>query len=391
MLNVQIFDKISPLGLSIFKTTTYRLGDQFHDPDIILVRSHSLHDYPFLEQLKAIGRAGTGTDNIPVERLTELGVPVFYAPGANANAVKELILAAILIGYRHLDAARQFLCALPKEKLLAKEIEEQKKKFVGHEILGKTLGVIGLGNIGVKIANSALALGMHVVAYDPNMTLSNALALMPEVEKIAEMNEVFAQADVLTLHIPLTSKTTHLINKESIKAIKSGALLLNFSREAVVEEDAVIKQLNNQNLMGYITDFPTTKLLNHAKVLSFPHLGASTVEAEQNAAAKVIRNICNYIELGIVEDAVNFPNTLLTFWGQCYRMVIINRNMPGVIALITENISQFGYNIEQMVNTSRDKIAVNLIDISGPKGKLNALHSHIQKLPNIMRISILFP
>lgn len=390
MFNVLLLDNISSKGLSLFKPDTYKLSTSFKDPDVILVRSHRLHDYPFLKQLKAVGRAGVGTDNIPVAQLTELGIPVFFSPGANANAVKELTLAAILISYRHLDAARKFLTNLLEDKtqFLSREIETQKKKFVGYEISGKTLGVIGLGNIGVKIANAALALGMRVLAYDPNMTLSNALALMPAVEKTINMNAVLANSDIITLHVPLTAETSSLINKENINSIKQGALLLNFSREEVVDEIAIKQHLDKQNLMGYITDFPTIHLASHPRVLSFPHLGASTVEAEQNSAAKVVRNICNYLEFGVIEDSVNFPNTLLTpiHLPDCHRLVIINHNKPGAIALMTEIISQLGLNIEQMVNTSRDAIAVNLIDVSGAKERLKVLKTRMRAIPSVIRM-----
>ena len=387
MFKVQIFDKISPVGLSLFKKEHYQLSQDWPEPDVILVRSHSLHNHPFSKQLQAIGRAGTGTDNIPLAQATQRGIPVFYAPGANANAVKELTLAAILIGYRNLDAARQFLCGLSSETSLTREIEDKKKNFVGHEILGKTLGIIGLGNIGVKVANAAQALGMRVLAYDPNMTLSSALALMPQIEKTTELNEVLNQADILTLHVPLSAATKHLMNQETLQASKPGALLLNFSREAIVAEDAVVEQLDKGHLMGYITDFPTPHLINHPKVLSFPHLGASTVEAEQNAATKVIRNIRNYLEFGTIEDAVNFPNTYLHGYDNCPRLLVVNRNIPGAIALITENISRLGFNIEQMVNNSRDEVAVNLIDLRGSSDKLNELQQGLQALPHVIRIN----
>ncbi|KTD02274.1 3-phosphoglycerate dehydrogenase family protein [Fluoribacter gormanii] len=392
MFIIQVLDNISPQGLSLFHPDIYQLGLNPVDPDVILVRSHKLHDHPFSKSLKAVARAGTGTDNIPVEVLTQMGIPVFYAPGANANAVKELVMAAMIMGYRHLDDTRSFITELSKEdnQLFNREIETKKKKFIGHEISGKTLGVIGLGNIGVKVANAGLALGMKVLGFDTNMTLTNALALMPGVEKVMEMNELLAHADIITLHIPLNAATTHLINEENITLVKPHTLLLNFSREQIVSEAAILQQLNNQQIMGYITDFPTINLAGHPNVLSFPHLGASTQEAEQSAAEMVIRNICNYLEHGIIEYSVNFPNISLsaTQVPNCYRILVINKNAPGAMGKITQNISKLKYNIEQMENKSRGAIAVNLIDISGPKESLTQLCEQLKHIPSLMDVRL---
>lgn len=393
MISVQVLDNIAPKGLSLLKPQLYQISSEFTDPEIILVRSHSLHGHLFSEHLRAVGRAGAGTDNIPIEQLTNLGIPVFNSPGANSNAVKELVLAAMLIGYRHLDEARTFLSDLFKENQqeFHQEIEQQKKKFVGHEISGKTLGVIGLGNIGVKVANAALGLGMNVITYDSNISLSNALALMPNVEKANDMNAVLKQADIITLHVPLNAETTHLINEKNINLVKQNALLLNFSRELVVSEKAVLQHLNNKKIMGYITDFPTIELASHPKVLSFPHLGASTAEAEQNSAEMVIRNICNYLEYGTIEYSVNFPNIALSqiHMPNCHRIVIVNRNIPGAIGKITETISQLGYNIEQMVNTSRETIAINLIDISGTKDLPEQIAAYFKAIPSFIRVYVI--
>ncbi|CEG58883.1 3-phosphoglycerate dehydrogenase family protein [Legionella fallonii] len=396
MFNIQILDNIAPTALTLFAPSKYLVGSNFDDPDVILVRSRQLHHHSFLGQLKAVGRAGVGTDNIPVASLTTLGIPVFYAPGANANAVKELVLAAMLIGYRHLDEARTFLSRLGEQdkESLSREIESQKKKFVGHEISGKTLGVIGLGNIGVKVANAGHALGMRVLGYDPHMTLTNALALMPSVEKTIDLNTVLSSADIITLHVPLTADTTYLINEKNAPFIKSQALLLNFSREQVISEAAIIHQLETQNLLGYITDFPTPSLAAHPQVLSFPHLGASTTEAEANSAEMVIRNISNYLEFGTIEHSINYPDTFLsaTKMPNCYRLVVINHNQPGVIAHCTQRVSQLSYNIERMVNTSKENIAVNLIDISGSKEHLERLVKNLLSIEDIIRVHIIpFP
>lgn len=393
MFTIGVLDNISPKGLKLFDPDRYKLGADIQNPDVILVRSYKLHDHHFENQLKAVGRAGVGTDNIPVEKLTKLGIPVFYAPGANANAVKELVLAAMLIGYRHLDEARSFLTQVTKDtkEAFSHEIETQKKKFVGHEISGKTLGVIGLGNIGVLIANAALALGMQVFAYDPNMTLPNALALMPGVKKINDLNTILSQSEIITLHVPLNAETTHLINEKNIHLIKPHALLLNFSREQIVDEMAVLKGLENQSLLGYITDFPTPHFADNPRVLSFPHLGASTIEAEENSANMVIRNICNYLEFGIIEHSINFPDTSLSPSSKdgCKRIVVINHNVPGTIAKITQKISELGYNIEGMINTSRGTVAVNLIDVSGDGKPPENLSKSFEAIDSVIRVTLI--
>lgn len=393
MFTIGVLDNLSPKGLSLFDPTRYQFGSDLENPDVILVRSYKLHQHSFGSNLKAVGRAGVGTDNIPVDKLTAMGIPVFYAPGANANAVKELVLAAMLIGYRHLDEARSFLSQVTTDnkETMSREIETQKKKFVGHEISGKTIGVIGLGNIGVLIANAALGLGMKVLAFDPNMTLANALALMPGVKKVGDMNEVLSHSEIITLHVPLNSETTHLINEKNIQQIKPNALLLNFSREQVVDELAVLKCLENQTLLGYITDFPTLHLATHPRVLSFPHLGASTVEAEENSASMVIRNICNYMESGVIEYSINFPDTSLSPSPipNCHRLVIINHNTPGLIAQITQKISELGFNIERMINTSRSTVAVNLIDISGSIKNPEQLTKSLSTVEKVIRVHLI--
>ncbi len=382
MINIQVLDNIAAEGLSIFTPELYRVDKIIENPEVILVRSHSLHDHEFSTHLRAVGRAGAGTDNIPLKQLTELGIPVFFSPGANANAVKELVIAAILIGYRHLDAARNFLI---------ETIETEKKKFVGNEISGKTLGVIGIGNIGVKVANAALSLGMKVIAYDSNITIANALALMPDVERVMDLNHLLKSADIITLHVPLNAATTNLISHDNITMLKPNALLLNFSREQVVNEDAVLQQLNAKKLKGFITDFPTTNLSSHPCVLSFPHLGASTVEAEQNSAKMVVRNICNYLEYGIIEHSVNFPNVSLPPQSQYnrHRLIIINRNIPGAIGGFTQVISKLGFNIEQMVNTSQDTMAINLIDVTGELREPAEIAAAFKTIPSVLHAYVI--
>ncbi|RAP37075.1 3-phosphoglycerate dehydrogenase [Legionella quinlivanii] len=393
MYSIQIIDNISPKGLELFNQETYELGKDFNNPDAMLVRSSKLHDYQFSEQLKAVGRAGIGTDNIPVDKLTRLGIPVFFAPGANSNAVKELVLAALLISYRNLEQSHSFLSSLANDRQsdMHQEIESRKKQFVGREIYGKALGVVGLGNIGVKVANAALALGMKVIAYDPFITVNNALALMPGVAIVRSLPELLGAADIVTLHVPLMSNTTYLINESNIHLFKKSAMLMNFSREKVVCEQAILKQLNNDLLMSYVTDFPTVELANHPRVLCFPHLGASTVEAEENSASMVVQSVKHYLEQGIIENAVNFPPTVMPSLGQAgiKRILIINRNIKGIIAEVTNVLSTDGYNIEQMVNTSMGETAVNLIDVSCQNGMDGHLHNKIQKIEDVIKVRVM--
>lgn len=389
MYKIQVLDNISPKGLRLFESELYQLGNEFTDPDAILVRSFKLHDAVFSTNLKAVARAGAGTDNIPVELLTKRGIPVFYAPGANANAVKELVMAAMLMGYRNLSETRFFIQQLTKENKQSfnRQMETQKKKFIGREIAGKTLGVIGLGNVGVKVANAGLALGMKVLGYDSTMIVSNALELMPGVKTVIDMNYLLANSDIISLHVPLNPQTTHLINENNLNKVKDNTLLLNFSREEIVSETAVLQQIQLNKLMGYITDFPTIALAENPNVLCFPHLGASTLEAEQGSAEMVITNLRNYLERGFIEYAVNFPNLSLTVSdiSDYHRILVINENIPGAMSEITQNISLLGYNIEQMENKSHGDIAVNLIDLSGSKVQIQDLVKTLAGLSKVIK------
>lgn len=387
MYTIQTFNNISPKGLALLNPETYQVRTDALDPDAILLRSHKLHDATFSENLKAVARAGAGTDNIPVDLLTQRGIPVFYAPGANANAVKELVMAAMLMGYRHLAETKQFIAQLNKknDQLLKESIESGKKQFVGKEISGKTLGVVGLGNVGVKVANAALALEMNVIGYDPAITLSNALALMPQVEQTKNLSTLLSKSDIITLHVPLNKNTTHLINEENIHLIPSHSLLLNFSREKIISEIAVLQQLKQHKLMGYITDFPTVDLADQPNALCFPHLGASTIEAEQNSATMVVHNLCNYLQYGIIEHSVNFPNISLPWQNikDYYRIIIFNQNAPGIISEVSQCLSNMGYNIEQMENKSCANVAVMLIDLSGPEEKIPMVLNKLKAIPKV--------
>ncbi|CEK11617.1 3-phosphoglycerate dehydrogenase family protein [Legionella hackeliae] len=394
MFKIQTLDNMLKKASIHLNSKNYNLSEFIDDPDAILLRSTSLHEYLFGKNLKAIARAGTGTDNIPVNYLTKIGVPVFFAPGANSNAVKELVIAAILMGYRNLSESHYFIDELNVNKQsnqLKSLIEEGKKKFVGHEILAKTLGVVGLGCIGVKVANSALALGMKVIGYDPGMSINNALDLMPGVQKTSELYDIYKNSDIVTLHIPLKPETANFINQESLQFFKHNTLLLNFSRETIVNESAIIEYIKRGTLMGYITDFPTRELVNCKKVLCFPHLGASTVESEQKCAQIAIKNLQNFLEKGFIDQSVNFPNISLTptYEKNYQRLLIINSNTPGALSQITTQIGKLGYNIEQITNKSQNDIAINLLDLSGPNISFSQFDNVLNKIESLIRLRII--
>lgn len=390
MFTVELIDNISPEGLKQFDPEWYTLQRGAQHPDVLLVRSTKLHDYVFSPNLLAVARAGAGTDNIPVHRLSQLGVPVFYAPGANANAVKELVLAAMLMGYRHLDETREFIKGLSQDdnQRLHQDIEAQKKKFVGHEISGKTLGVIGLGSIGVKVANMALALGMRVMGFDSNITINNALALVPGIEKVLDMNLLLQRADIISIHVPLLEETIDLIHEKNIHLCKPDVLFLNFSREQIVNEQAILQLLESRTRARYLTDFPTVRLVQHPQVICYPHLGASTLEAEQCSAEMVIRNVRNFLEYGSIEHAVNFPNIALSPLASegIQRFIIMHHNIPSALSDITKTFSDAGANIAQMENKSRDALAVTLIDISGTKINTSQLADVLRAEAGVMGI-----
>lgn len=389
MFNIHCLDNLSPKGLALLPSSLFNFVDSIAEADALLVRSTKLHDTPLPERIRAIARAGVGTDNIPVEALAKKGVPVFYAPGANANAVKELVIAAMIMGLRHLDQARQFLSGLTttQDHALHKEVETQKKKFSGEEIYGKTLAVAGLGNIGVKVANAAYHLGMHVVAYDPSMRIENALALAPGVQKVEQLAELYAKADVLSLHLPLMDSTKNLISEASCAQLKKGCLLLNFSRQGIVEEAAVLEALQQGKLRAYITDFPSVALQNHPRVLAFPHLGASTKEAEENCAQAVCQYLKDHLLSGKISHSVNFPNIDLALptHSMSKRFFIANNNTPGMIAHLTQSLSASGHNIEQMINQSKGSVACNLIDIASDTDNYHEILSDLQSIKGVLR------
>jgi D-3-phosphoglycerate dehydrogenase len=366
MHKILTLNNISVSGLERLPRDRYEIASEIQHPDAVLLRSFSMHDWPIPASLKAIGRAGAGVNNIPVSRMTAKGICVFNAPGANANAVKELVLAGMLLAARNICIAWDHTRKLQgTDAELSKQVESDKKQFVGIELPNRTLGVIGLGAIGVKVANAARALGMRVIGYDPHITINNAWQLSSQVEQVLSVNEMAAQADFITLHVPLNDATRQLINGPLLKNTKPGLILLNFSREGVVDEEALFEALQASALKVYVCDFPTNRLKDHPRVIMLPHLGASTGEAEENCAIMVADQVRDYLENGTVHNSVNFPEMAMPRNGGP-RLAIVNANVPHMIERISKAIAGAGINILDMLNKSRGDIACTLVDTAVP-------------------------
>jgi D-3-phosphoglycerate dehydrogenase / 2-oxoglutarate reductase len=366
IFNILTLNQISPVGLGCFPTNHYLIDNDTVNPDAILVRSHNMLTMNIPNSVMAIGRAGTGTNNIPVKDLSLRGVPVFNAPGANANAVKELVLAGMLLASRNLIPALQFVGELQgNDTVLHKQTEKGKKQFSGIELPGRTLGIIGLGKIGKLVADAAIELGMKVIGYDPNITIDAAWRLSAAVKKAQSIEELLRNSDFITLHVPLLDATHQLINEESVKNMKQGTTLLNFSREGIVDEDAVLAGINNEKIKYYVCDFPTQKLLHHHAVITLPHLGASTLEAEENCAVMVVNQLMDYLQNGNITNTVNFPDVVMDRESP-YRVAVANANVPNLLGQISTNMAKTGLNIHNMTNKSRGEMAYTLVDVDSP-------------------------
>jgi D-3-phosphoglycerate dehydrogenase len=361
---ILVINNVAQVGLKRFPAERYALVKEATDPQAIVVRSQDLHKHEFGPSLRAVGRAGAGVNNIPVAALSKRGVPVFNAPGANANAVKELVLAGMLIAARNLAPALEFTKNL-KDKDLEAQVEEGKKQFAGLELPGHTLGVIGLGKIGSLVADAAIRLGMNVQGYDPHITVEAAWSLPSQVKRAASIDELIRSSHFVTLHVPLGDITRHLINGRNIEHFRHGAVLLNFSREGIVAEDAVLKGLKNHNLRWYVTDFPTGDLLGHPGVIALPHLGASTREAEDNCAIMVVDQLRDYLEHGNLQNAVNFPDAAMPREAP-YRVAIANANVPDMLGSISHALGRRKINIHNMLNKSKGEMAYTLVDADSP-------------------------
>jgi D-3-phosphoglycerate dehydrogenase len=370
-INVLILNQISQNGLKRLPAERYQVGKDLADPDAVMVRSADMHKMDIPKSVQAIGRGGAGTNNIPVKAMSARGVPVFNAPGANANAVKELVVAGMLLSARNIGGAMKFVSALdPKDPEMEKKVEDGKKTFAGFELAGHTLGVIGLGKIGCLVADVAIKLGMNVLGYDPEITVDAAWSLPSQVKKANSVAEVLKHANFISMHVPLVDATRKMINAEMLTHAKHGAVLLNFSREGVVDEAAVIAALDAKKLSAYVCDFPSPHVNSHPGVIALPHLGASTGEAEENCAVMVADQLREYMEHGNVQNAVNFPNVTMPRESS-FRIAVANSNVPNMLGQISTAMANAGLNIHNMMNKSKGDVAYTLVDVdSAVPGKV---------------------
>ena len=364
MYKILTLNNISVAGLDRLSREKYEIASEIQHPDAILLRSFKMHDMEIPASLKAVGRAGAGVNNIPVDNMSELGIPVFNAPGANANAVKELVLAGMLISCRNIAHAWDFARNLEGgDADISKQVEAGKKNFGGFELPGRTLGVIGLGAIGVEVANAASLLGMNVIGFDPGVTVERAWQLSSDVEQATSVDDLVSKSDFITFHVPLIEATANMINEERLKLMKPETVILNFARNGIVDDEAVVRALDDNRLYSYICDFPSNLLKQHPRVVTLPHLGASTREAEDNCAIMVADQISDYLENGNIRNSVNFPMVKLPRAAGSYRLAVVNSNVPDMVGKIAHALGQTDHNIVHMVNESRGEVAYTLMDL----------------------------
>ena len=364
MFKVLTLNNIAVEGLRRLPRSRYEVASEMAHPDAILLRSQNMHDMDIPASVAAVGRAGAGTNNIPIDSLSARGIPVFNAPGANANAVKELTIAGMLIGARNLVQGAEYVGSLLEAgDALNRAVEAGKKQFVGFELPGKTLGVIGLGAIGVEVANAAFALGMKVVGFDPAITVQNAWQLSSGVEQAETLDQLFQHADFVSIHVPLIDATRGIVNANRLALLNEGAVLVNFARAGIVDDAAAIAALDSGRLHAFVTDFPTPELIAHPKAIAFPHLGASTSEAEENCAIMVAENVKDYLENGNIRFSVNFPEARLPRLN-AWRITLANANVPNMVGQVSTCIANAGLNIEEFLNKSVGDFAYSIVDVN---------------------------
>lgn len=385
MFKIKTLNNISQNGLKRLPTERYQIVDALDGADAVLVRSADMHAIDIPTSVLAIARAGAGTNNIPIAAMSKRGVPVFNAPGANANAVKELVLAGMLLSARNIADAMAFSASLPAEG--GEELmEKEKKRFVGSELIGRTLGVIGLGAIGVRVANAARALGMRVIGFDPHMTVEGAWALSSDVIKAGSMNEVYAASDFISFHVPLNDATRGSFSLASLDAVKPGVVLLNFSRDGILAHDAIKAGLADGRIGRYVTDFPKPDYQGNPRVIGLPHLGASTEEAEENCALMVVDQLREFLEHGNVVNSVNFPTTRMHRTGKA-RICVANANKPNMIGQLSATLGAAGINIAQMHNASRGDHAYNLVDVDNDVGP--EVVEHLRAIDGVLSVRVI--
>jgi len=383
MFRVQTLNKISPLGLDLFPRDKYEVASDIPNPDAVLVRSADMIGMEIPSSVLAIARAGAGYNNIPVQKCSDSGVVVFNTPGANANAVKELTLAALLLSSRNIVGGINWTVSAADKADMAELVEKEKSKFTGPEIKGKTLGVVGLGAIGVMVANDAIALGMDVIGYDPYISVDAAWNLSREVGRADTLESLLAKSDYITLHLPLGETTKGLLDAEKFRIMKKDARVINFSRNALVKDKDIIEALDAGKISVYVTDFPNQELLACKKVIGIPHLGASTPEAEDNCAVMAVKQIIDYLETGTIRNSVNFPRCKLEQHA-ANRLLVVNRNIPNMVGQITTILAGSNINITDLINHHRDDYAYNIIDTEQQLSE--PVLDKIRKVDGIIRV-----
>ena len=387
---IKTLNSISENGLNVFQEG-YIIDNDAEDPDAIIVRSYNMHDMEFGKNLKAIARAGAGVNNIPLDRCTERGIVVFNTPGANANAVKELVLACLIASSRNLfDGVTWAKTLEGKGEEVPKLVEPGKKQFVGREIKGKTLGVIGLGSIGGLVANTALDLDMDVIGFDPYISINIAWNLSRNIKRAMSLEEVFANSDFITVHVPLTNETRGMFNKDAFAKMKDGVQIFNFSRGELVNEDDLREALENGKVARYVTDFPSENVLKMKNTIAVPHLGASTKESEENCAIMAARQVKEFLETGNIVNSVNFPNASIPYTGR-KRLTVFHKNVPNMVGQFTAAISQYNLNIADMVNRSRNEFAYTIIDIEDEvNGEIiPSIYERIKNISGVVSVRVI--
>ena len=386
MKRIKLLNKIAEVGTNVFDRTKYEVSDSVEDPHAIMVRSANMHEYTFGPSLYAIARAGAGVNNIPLDRCAEAGIVVFNTPGANANAVKELAIAALILASRNIVDGIEWLKTITDDDDISAAVEKGKSRFAGVEISGKTLGIIGLGAIGGMVANAAHSLDMNVIGCDPYISIEGAWRLSRSISRATSYDEIYEKSDYITLHVPATKETKNMINAETIAKMKDGVRIINLARGDLVDSDAMIAALDSGKVACYVTDFADKKLLSHKGVIATPHLGASTSESEDNCAVMAANQLVEYLELGNIKNSVNYPNVSLPHTGD-FRICILHRNVPAVLSKISTVISSGNFNIENMVNGSRGDYAYTIVEVKGalPKEYIDKIES----IDDVFRVRVI--
>ena len=384
---IQTLNNISNKGLELLPSDKYQIVDETDAPDAILLRSFKMHDMDIPASLKAVGRAGAGVNNIPLDKMSDAGVVVFNAPGANSNAVKELVIAGMLMACRNLIPANRFAEGLQgDDNEIHKQVEAGKKNFAGFELPGRTLGVVGLGAIGVLVANAAKALGMNVIGFDPRITIDHAWKLSADVKAAESIEELLQQSDFITFHVPLIEATKHLINAETLQMMKDNVVILNFARDGIVDDEAVVAALESGKVYSYVCDFPSNLLKDNPRVVALPHLGASTREAEENCAIMVANQVRDYLENGIILNSVNMPNVKLERKGVA-RIAMIAKNVPNMLGQLSHILGKANINIIHMRNDSKDDFAYTLVDVESDVP--DTIVTELQAINGVIRVRVL--